>query len=304
MTKKIDLQMFAAETNLTAAADLEPAVSIDLTSRMSENISTLLRVISANEMIPMAVGTTIKMYETKVKTKPTTAAAEGEVIGLTKIERKLKNTFEIALSKYRKATSAEAIQKIGRTTAVDQTDQVLIKSIQKDIKDSFFTLLGTGTGTATAVATGLQAAMAAAWGAVQKKFDDVDATPIYFISTDDAAKYLATAQVTMQTAFGMSYIENFLGMGDTFITPSLTAGTVVATAKENLFCAYIPTSNGEVANTFGLTSDQTGLVGMTHSLATDRATVDTLVMSGVKFFPEDLSAVIKVAVTADTTKTE
>lgn len=303
MTKKIDLQMFAAEANLTAAADLEPAVSIDLTSRMSENISTLLRVISANEMIPMAVGTTIKMYETKVKAKPTTAA-EGEVIGLTKIERKLKNTFEIALSKYRKATSAEAIQKIGRTTAVDQTDQVLIKSIQKDIKDSFFTLLGTGTGNATAVATGLQAAMAAAWGAVQTKFDDVDATPIYFISTDDAAKYLATAQVTMQTAFGMSYIENFLGMGDTFITPSLTAGTVVATAKENLFCAYIPTSNGEVANTFGLTSDQTGLVGMTHSLATDRATVDTLVMSGVKFFPEDLSAVIKVAVTADAAKTE
>lgn len=304
MTKKIDLQLFAAETNLTAAADLEPAVSIDLTSRMSENISTLLRVISVNEMIPMAVGTTIKMYETKIKTKPTTQAAEGDVIGLTKVERKLKNTFEIALSKYRKATSAEAIQKIGRTTAVDQTDQVLIKSIQKDIKDSFFKLLGTGTGTATAVATGLQAAMAAAWGAVQTKFDDVDATPIYFISTADAAKYLATAQVTMQTAFGMSYIENFLGMGDTFITPSLTAGTVVATAKENLFCAYIPTSNGEVANTFGLTSDQTGLVGMTHSLATDRATVDTLVMSGVKFFPEDLSAVIKVAVTADTAKTE
>lgn len=304
MTKKIDLQLFAAEANLTAAADLEPAVSIDLTSRMSENISTLLRVISVNEMIPMAVGTTIKMYETKIKTKPTTQAAEGDVIGLTKVERKLKNTFEIALSKYRKATSAEAIQKIGRTTAVDQTDQVLIKSIQKDIKDSFFTLLGTGTGTTTAVATGLQAAMAAAWGAVQTKFDDVDATPIYFISTTDAAKYLATAQVTMQTAFGMSYIENFLGMGDTFITPSLTAGTVVATAKENLFCAYIPTSNGEVANTFGLTSDQTGLVGMTHSLATDRATVDTLVMSGVKFFPEDLSAVIKVAVTADTAKTE
>lgn len=304
MTKKIDLQLFAAEANLTAAADLEPAVSIDLTSRMSENISTLLRVISVNEMIPMAVGTTIKMYETKIKTKPATQAAEGDVIGLTKVERKLKNTFEIALSKYRKATSAEAIQKIGRTTAVDQTDQVLIKSIQKDIKDSFFTLLGTGTGTTAAVATGLQAAMAAAWGAVQTKFDDVDATPIYFISTTDAAKYLATAQVTMQTAFGMSYIENFLGMGDTFITPSLTAGTVVATAKENLFCAYIPTSNGEVANTFGLTSDQTGLVGMTHSLATDRATVDTLVMSGVKFFPEDLSAVIKVAVTADTAKTE
>ncbi len=57
MTKKIDLQLFAAETNLTATADLEPAVSIDLTSRMSENINTLLRVISVNEMIPMAVGT-------------------------------------------------------------------------------------------------------------------------------------------------------------------------------------------------------------------------------------------------------
>lgn len=33
MTKKIDLQLFAAETNLTAAADLEPAVSIDQIGR-------------------------------------------------------------------------------------------------------------------------------------------------------------------------------------------------------------------------------------------------------------------------------
>lgn len=294
MKQMMNLQRFAAEANATMAADLDPAISIDLTSRLAENIDTLRRIISVNELIPMATGSNIKMYETKVTAKPTAQAAEGDVIGLTKVERKLKKTVEISLKKYRKQTTAEAIQKIGRDTALNQTDEALIKSIQKEIKAEFFTILATGTGTATATAAGLQAALAAAWGAVQTKFEDVDATPIYFVSSEDVAGYLAGAQVTMQTAFGLSYIENFLGLGDAFVSPSLKKGTVIATAKENLQCAYVPANGGDVANTFGLVSDETGLIGMTHSMATERACVDTLIMTGITFYPEDLSGVIKV----------
>lgn len=299
---KLNLQMFAgedaAETNATLSADLEPAISIDLTSRMTENINTLKRIISANELIPMASGSVIKMYKTVVKNKPAKMAGEGEVIGLTELERKLVNTVEMKLNKYRKQTPAEAIQKTGRNIAINETDEALIKSVQKEIKADFFKLLGTGTGTATATANGLQGACAAAWGKVQEVYEDVDATPIYFIHPTDAANYLATAQVTMQTAFGLSYIENFLGLGDAFVSPAVAAGNVFATAKENLYLAYVPADNGDVADTFNLISDETGLIGMTHSLAAERASVDTLVMTGVKFYPEDVSKIIKVPVTA------
>lgn len=306
MKKKFEMQLFAddtpttptAATGTTVAADLEPAISIDLASRLAANISTLRRVISTNEMIPMAVGQNIKMYKTKLKGNVGTQVGEGIDINITETQRTLEKTIEMTLKKYRKVTTAEAIQKIGRSTAINDTDAVVVSAIQKEIKSSFFTLLGTGTGTATAKAHGLQAALAAAWGAVQTKFEDIDATPIFFVNSSDVADYLATAQVSVQTAFGLTYIENFLGLGDAFVSPSVTSGKVYATAKENLFCAYVPANTSDVAQTFGLTSDATGLVGINHSLNTNNATVNTLFMSGVVFFPEDLSAIIKTSITA------
>ena len=301
---KMNLQLFAGETTptvpsgFTSAADLEPAISIDLATRLTGNIDTLRQVISTNELIPMTSGTLIKMYETKVKNSLAAQVVEGNDIAVTETQRTLKKTIEIGLKKYRKVTTAEAIQKMGRNTAVNSTDEVVVKAIQKEIKNDFFTLLGTGTGSATAKAYGLQGALAAAWGAVESKFDDIDATPIFFISSSDVADYLASAQVTVQNAFGLTYIENFLGLGDAFVSPAITSGKVYATAKENLFCAYVPADTAEVAQAFGLTSDETGLIGINHSANTTNATINTLIMTGVKFFPEDLSAVIKVTITS------
>ena len=96
----------------------------------------------------------------------------------------------------------------------------------------------------------------------------------------------------MQQAFGMSYVEDFLGLGTLVVSPSLTKGKLIATAKENLHGVYVPANTGDVARTFGLTSDTTGLVGMTHQPISGNATVDTLVFSGVVFYPELLDGVI------------
>ena len=89
----------------------------------------------------------------------------------------------------------------------------------------------------------------------------------------------------MQNAFGFTYIENFLGLGTAVISPKVAAKKPIATAKENLRGAYVPMS-GDVAQTFSLTADETGLIGMVHAMVTENATVDTLMMSCVKFFPE------------------
>ena len=56
----------------------------------------------------------------------------------------------------------------------------------------------------------------------------------------------------------------------------------MATVKENLNGVYVPAS-GDVAQDFGLTFDESGLVGMCHNIASDRASIDTLVLSGVLF---------------------
>ena len=76
------------------------------------------------------------------------------------------------------------------------------------------------------------------------------------------------------------------------ISPRVTKGKTISPAKENLHGAFIPANSGDVARTFGLTSDSTGLIGMTHQPITGNATVDTLIMSGVVFYPEMLDKVI------------
>lgn len=287
--KKINLQLFAAEANLTVGADLEPAISIDYTSRLNKNINELQRLLGVTEMVPMSAGTNIKIYKTEQVNTPA-QVGEGETIPLTEINRKLARTVELKLNKYRKSTSAEAIQRSGRSIAVNQTDEKLISSVQTSIKKAFYNLIKTGTGTATG--TNLQSALSAAWGKMQKFYVDMTVTPIYFVSSEDLADYLGNAQITLQTAFGMSYIENFLGLGTVIVSPELEKGKVIATAKENINGAYVPANSGDVAQTFNLTSDVTGLIGMTHNIDGKTATFETLLFSGVVYFPEFLDGVI------------
>ena len=252
-------------------------------------------MLGVSELIPMAAGTDIKIYEMKRVNTPA-QVGEGETIPLTEITRKLKTTITLDLDKYRKNTTAEAIQKVGRSLAVNQTDEKLISEIQKDIKKSFYTTLATGTGTATG--TNLQITLANLWAKLQTRYEDMDVSPIYFINPQDVADYLGTAQIDMQTAFGFTYIENFLGLGTAIISPQVTAKTVYATAKENLNGAYVPVS-GDVAQTFSLTYDETGTIGMTHQMKTDNATIDTLIMSCVKFFPEYADGVFKGTISGE-----
>lgn len=286
--KRFDMQMFA-EANMNVAADLTPGISIDFVSNFTSNINELQKVLGITEMESMAAGTSIKIYKMEVG-DIAEQVGEGETIGLTKVNRVLDRTIELELEKFRRNTSAEAIQKHGRDMAINQCDEKLVAKIHKKIKQDFFNVLAAGTGVASG--TGLQATLANAWGQLNVAHEDEGATPIHFLSPLDVADYLGGAQITMQNTFGLSYVENFLGLGTVIISPRVAKGKTISTAKENLHGAFIPANSGDVARTFGLTSDTTGLIGMTHQPITSNATVDTLMMSGVVFYPELLDKVI------------
>ena len=287
-------QIFAPEQNTTVTTDIEPAISIDHNNRLVTGIKTLQRALGITAMKPMAAGTQIKQYKL-TKTNSPTQVAEGETISLTKITRKLANTFTLTLKKYRKQTTAEAIQQSGYNAAVNETDGKLLGEVRKDIKSAFFATVNAGTGTATA-GSNLQTALANLWGALQVYYEDMDVTPVFFINPLDAAAYLGSAAISTQNAFGLTYIENFLGLGNAFVTSAVAQGEPVATVTQNLNGAYVP-AGGDVARTFGLTYDATGLVGMKHYTADSEASVDTLVMSGVVFYAEDANGVFKGSIT-------
>ena len=283
-----------AQQNAITTAQMRKVREVDFTERFThESLEKLLEVLGVTRKIPMMEGTTMYLYKT-VGTLENGAVAEGEVIPLSQFETTKTPVGEITLKKWRKAVTAEAIKKSGYQTAVNDTDNALLKKVQGGIRTDFFTLLnGNITGSISASGTGLQAALSDAWGKLQIAFEDDTAEAVYFLNPTDVAVYLGGAQITVQTAFGMNYIENFLGLGTVILSSQVTAGTFVATAKENLVLYYL-TMNGDVANAFDLTADETGFVGIKSGYQNEeRAQIESLVMSGIQLFVEYAAGVVK-----------
>ncbi len=297
-------QMFADE--IIKTSDIEPVISYDYATKLSRNLNALRDVLGIQAMRSMPEGSQIKLYKVEadsVGAQP----AEGDVIPLTHITRKLARTVDLVLNKFRKETTIDAIQNTGRENALNVTDDKLVSIAQDKVLTDFYTSLTQDAkpGGVTPKTSGLQPALSAAWGAVRKGFTEYTATPIYFVSVDDVADYLGTANPLLATAGGMTYIENFLSLGTVVISPEIEAGAVYATAKENLGGAFVPT-NGAVGQAVGTTADDSGLVGIKHYVSNETANIGTLMLSGAVFFPELVDHVYKVAITQaktdDTTK--
>lgn len=282
---------FDADTNTVTSADIDPAISIDHVNRLTQNINTLARALGITNMTPLAEGSQVKRYKTTV-VKGGKQAAEGDIVPLTKVDRKAITPLELTLNPYRKLTTAQAIQKSGRNIALNETDDALMKEVQKDVRNDFFATITAKGATAAKGGDTLQKAAAQAWATLSTYFEDKDVTPVFFVNPLDVADYLGTAQITTQEAFGFNYVENFIGLGNAFITPRVAQGSIYATAQENLNGVYVP-QGGDVADAFDLTYDESGMAGMTHSRADDRASIQTLIMAGVLFYTEDAAGVIK-----------
>lgn len=285
------------ETNLTGKVDLKNAITIDVTNTFKENLNKLIEMLGITRKISLTSGSTIKTYKGYKATLESGTVTEGEVIPLSKVVQEEATTKTVELKKYRKATSGEAIALYGTDNAIANTDEALIRQIQKGIRTSLVTSIKTGTGTQTALGHGFQGALASAWGKLQTLFEDYGVeNAVVFANPLDIAKYVANAQVTTQTAFGLTYLVDFTG---TVIisTTDIEQGKIWATVPENIVFAYINPSQSDVAKAFGLASDETGYIGMTHFTDEQTLTYQTLVLSGIEIYAERLDGIVKVDIT-------
>lgn len=283
-----------AKNGATVADDMKKIREVDFVRRFThESLKKLVEVLGVTRKIPMQEGTTMYYY-TMDGTLENGNVAEGEVIPLTEIQQQKVAVGEISLKKWRKAVTAEAIKKSGRDTAVRETDEKLLKLVQNGFRSDFFSYLnGTITGATSVVGSGLQAGLAKAWGQLQVLFEDDEVEAVYFLNPLDVAEYLENAQISTQTVFGMKYIEDFLGLGTVILTSRITKGTFLATAKDN-FIMYYLTMNGDLADTFNLTADELGYIGISSGhINTERAQVESLVMDGIQFLVEYATGVVK-----------
>lgn len=289
------------ETNLQTVPSLDKfqEKSIDYTYRFTESLTDFQNAIGVSRSMPVQEGMTIKLYGKPEVDLADGNVAEGDLIPLSSVTPQEVSTKEINLKKYRKATSGEAIQRYGLDAAINLTDDALIKEVQKNIRTDLFSLVQSGEAQDNLNAgNGLQGALATAWGALQTIFEDDTVSVVVFAHPMDVAQAIADKELTLETAFGLNYYTSATGT-IVFTTTQVEQGTIYSTASENLVVAYIP-ANSELGNSFALTSDETGYIGMKHFVENESMTHQTLLVSGVLMFPERLDGVVKVSLEEDT----
>ena len=281
----------AAETNLIKEAQMRKVREVDFVEQFGGNIlPKLMEALGVARKIPMMEGTTMYVYKT-TGTLQSGSVPEGEIIPLSQYERTKDAVGEITLKKWRKAASAEAIKKSGYEEAVTMTDAKLLNDVQKGIRTDFFDFINGIDGTVVGAST-LQAVLAKSWGQLQVLFEDDAVSTVHFLNPLTIADYLATATISVQTAFGMNYIEDFLGLGTVVMNSNIPQGRVISTAKDNLILYYL-TMNGDVARAFELTADATGYIGIKSGYQNEeRAQIESLIMSGIQLLVEYADGVV------------
>ena len=280
----------AAETNLIKNNDLARVRQIDFVSMFGYNTKKLMELLGVMRLIPKQAGTMLKRH-TVSGTLESGDVAEGDIIPLSKYTTVETPIGEITLKKWRKATSAEAILDKGYDQAVDETSDKMLQDIQGNIRTGIVGSL-TIDGQPTASGANTQAALADAWGKLAVIFENDAVETVYFLNPMDVASYLATAQITVQQAFGFSYVENFLGLGTVILNSGIAAGTFKATAKQNMVGYYVPANEDDLAKAFDFVSDETGLIAVHEYADYDRLTADSTFLSGIKIFADNAGGVI------------
>ena len=280
-----------AENNLIKVEDLTNAQvrEVDFTLQFEESIKKLVEALGVTRKVAKQAGTVLKTYKA-TGTLEDGEVPEGDIIPLSKYTVEPISYKEIQIKKWRKGTSAEAIIDKGFNQAVVMTTDRMLKDVQKGIRKNFFDFMATGTGSASG--ENMQDTLAQLWGQLEVLFEDDEIQAVYFMNPLDIADYLGKAQITTQTAFGMTYVENFLGLGTVFTNTSVPKGKIYATAKENIVLYYIAVNGADLGEAFSFTSDETGYIGIHEHPDYDNMTALDTVVSGIELFAERLDGVV------------
>lgn len=278
-----------AEANTILNADLVRVREIDFVTMFEYNTKKLMEVLGVTRPIAKQAGAILKAYKAQ-GTLENGSVPEGDLIPLSKYETVPVNLGEIELKKWRKSTTVEAVTQKTYNQAVVATNQKMLEDVQKGIKQDFFTFLATGTG--TAAGTDFQGLLGNIWGNLAVLFEDYEVIPVHFINPLDIGAYLGSAQITMQTAFGMRYVEDFMGMGTVITSGLIPQGKIYSTAKRNIVAYYIPVNGADINKAWTFTSDSTGLIGIHEHNDYDHMIVKNTVISGLMLFADRLDGII------------
>lgn len=292
----------AALANTTTTNQITTNVKeIDFVSRFNRNWDALREILGIMNPVRKTPGTKLVASKATVVLQDGNVA-EGDEVPLSQATVEPVVYEDLALKKYRKAVTAEAVAKHGAAVAVQKTDDAFLVELQNEVLDNFYTFAQTGTLTGNASTFQMAVAMAATM--VKDKFKKMrlDYTNIVaFVNTIDVGRYLGGAQVTVQNRNGIEYIKDFLGVQTIIITSEIPENTVLAIPADNIVLYYIDPSDGDFRE-LGLeyyTGDgETNLIGIHKEGNYGRVMGETHALMGMKLFAEYIDAIAKFTITA------
>ena len=292
-----------AKENLTVQTQITVAArEQDFVSVFGDNWDALRSIMGVMRPIRKAPGTKLVSNKASVELQ-SGAVGEGEEIpySLAKVEPVAFS--DITIEKYAKAVSIESVAKYGAEVAIQKTDDAFLNELQNVVLTKFYSFLKTGT--LTASETTWQRALAMSKAAVLDKFQKMrkNVTEVVgFANILDFYDYLGDKDITVQTLFGLNYVENFLGYKTLFLLsePDIARNQVIALPVENIDLYYIDPGDSDFAK-LGLNytvQGETNLIGFHVEGNYGTAVGEAFALMGMTLWAEYLDGIAVYTVAA------
>lgn len=291
----------AVTSNTTLSTDITVNVKeIDFVSRFQTNWQALIDIMGISRPIQKQAGTKLIASKAEITLQSGTVA-EGDEVPLSKATVKPVEYADLVFQKYRKRVTAEAVDKYGAEIAVQKTDDALLNEITGDILEEFYTFLATGS--LTGEEATFQMAVAMAVTKVADKFKKLHLSHnkiVAFVNTLDVGRYLGSANISMQTKNGISYLQNFLGADTVIVSSEIAENTVYATTAENicLYYANVGTEFSSLGLEYTTNDSPVGLIGVHKEAVYGRVSGDTHAITAMKLFAEYVDGIAKITIKA------
>ena len=285
-----------ANTTTTAQITVQ-ARELDFVSRFESNWDALREILGIMRPIRKTPGTKLVSSKASIVLQDG-AVAEGDEVPLSQATVEPVSFKDLALKKYRKRVTAEAVEKFGAAIAIQKTDDALLNELQGEVLDEFYAFAMTGT--LKSKEDTFQMAVAMAIAKVKDKFKKMRldySNIVVFANTLDVGRYVGSANITMQTSNGVEYLKNFLGAETMIVSSEIPEGTVLAIPADNIVLYYIDPADGDFA-ALGLNyttgNGETNLIGVHKEGVYTHVSGDTHVLMGMTLWAEYLDAIAVV----------
>ena len=196
----------------------------------------------------------------------------------------------------------EDIAKRGYDATVQAADDDMLFKVQNHVASGLVTFMQTGTLTSDYTTQTFQEAVAEALGQVKNKWENLNlgyTEVIAFVNTLDLFRALGAANITTQTAFGLDYIKDYMGVSKLFFSSKIPQGKVIATVSENIIMDYIDAGNSEYAKAGinFITDGERNLVGVSVEPIMNRTASDMIMVTGTGLRAEYLDGIAVISIT-------